>query len=444
MPDAPAAPPPVAPSPAPAPAAPSAPGRFDAASALGKYADVSPTRSVATTSASPTDHRAPKKPAEPVKAQDAPAAPKPVGDAPKPADKPAEPAKPAPATEPAKPGDKPATEPAPTELPDETQIANSPKALRQAYKQAKNLVKELSAKFKDMANAPKQDDPKVTQLRERLQELEKKNSEYEDKLRFENFTKSEEFKSKYEEPYFEAFQSGREIMSQMKVVDKDTGAWKQFAAEDFDRLMAIQDHGEFSDALENMGLSGARAQVVIEARSQVRGILAKADKAKAEYQKNGQKIETERREKFESEHKSMREGIQQVWQKSLAEPQQKFPEIYKPVEGDTEGNQLLEEGFSFAAEAFKTMDPFKPNLTTEQRHKAVQMHAEVFNKAATWNKLAHLLHKARTSEKAMAAKLKAYEDSQPGPGDVSRNGGAAAPEANDLDSRLGKYADKSR
>ena len=434
---------PVSPTPStPAPSAPSAPARFDAASALGKYADVSATRSVATTSSSPQDHRAPKKAAEPVKAQDAPAAPKPVDAPAKPADKPVDPA-PAPSTEP-KPADKPVDQPTePSDLPDETSIANSPKALRQAYKKSRNLVQELAAKVKELSNAPRKEDPQVGQLQERLKEIEKKNSEYEDKLRFENFTKSEEFRTKYEEPYHEAFTQGRDVMAQMKVVDKETGEWKQFAADDFDRLMTIQDHGQFSDALEAMGLTGARAQVIIEARSQVRGIMNKADKAKADYQKNGQKIETERRERFESEFKSMKEGVNQVWQKSLNEPRSKLPEIFQPVEGDSEGNKLLEDGYAFAAEAFKSMDPFKPNLTTEQRHTIVQKHAEMFNKAASWDKLAYLLAKERGEKKAIAKKLADLESSQPGPGDVSR-GQQPATRGEDLDSRLGKFADRRR
>lgn len=328
--------------------------------------------------------------------------------------------------------------PTEADLPDEVDTATmAPKELRRAYKKAATRLRQYEAKLKELETVKPPEDPETPKLKERLTKYEQQLKDKEERLRFADFTASEEYDTNYRQPYIAAFNDGREVMASLRVKDAETGEVKQFKPEDFDRVMMIQDHNDFVEALEGMGLTGAKAMAVIEARGNCRNLTAKADKAREEFKKNGEQIETQRREKAEQEGKLVKDVVSKTWQKAYQEPREKMPHLFTPQEGQTERNELLQKGEDFVAEAFREMNPMKPGLTTEQRQKIVAAHAEVYNKAASWDVLAYDNKTLRGQIADLESKLKQYQNSEPGPGDANRQPDSRQPLG--VEDRLRKF-----
>jgi len=135
--------------------------------------------------------------------------------------------------------------------------------LRKHYDALKVKHRELETKHAELqksATAPKEWPEKKT-YEEKLAEREKvladhakRVADYENELRFVRYEKSEEYRTKYEKPFTDAFLAGRDRASKLKIVERKTDAdpstgqegrviqqSRQGKAEDFDEIMRIAD-----------------------------------------------------------------------------------------------------------------------------------------------------------------------------------------------------------
>ena len=447
MPEAATAPAAAPAAPASTPATPSAPATPAAAPAsrgaafFQRHAD-KPGNTAGGANAHPPNHQQPSaKPSATARANE-PSKPVPSALADEPASEPSEPTAPtaeAPKPESAKPS-------APAELPAETDVGKmAPKQLRDIYAKARRENAELKAQIAKLSQGEKPNDAQIQEWKQKETDYQSKVNSYEERLRYIDYQNSEEFKTTYQQPYAEAFQEGRNMMKKLTAKNPETGDTVHLTEEHFDRLMYIQDPAEAAEYLDSLGLSGAKTQMVIDARAQCRNIQAKATKAEAEYKAKGGELEKSRKEKTEAEMKTMREAVGKSWQKHVSAPLQdeKLKVQFSPREGDEKGNQLLKEGYEASAKAFKVMDPMNPKLTAEEREAAIASHAEMFNKAAAYNRLQHWYSAALKRAAAAEEKLKGYEQSAPKGGDA--NGRQISPGAKPatMHDRLLKYADRS-
>lgn len=347
-------------------------------------------------------------------------------------------------TEPVKtePAVKPST---PAELPADTEIGKlAPKQLREAYSRRTKEANELRAEIARLKQGEKPTDAQVEAWKKERTEFETKLNSYEERLKFVDFQNSEEFKTAYQQPYIEAYQSGRDLMKSLTVKNAETGETTQLTDAHFDRLMSIQDPAQAAEYLDSLGLSGAKTQMVIEARAQCRGIQSKAAKAEADYKAKGGEMEKQRRERTEAETKAVKENISKSWQKHVSAPMQdeKIKSFFTPKEGDEKGNQLLKEGYEASNKAFKVMNPMDASLTPEEREGAIAAHAEMFNKAAAYNRLQYWYSGALKRLAAAEAKLKGYEESAPKGGDANGRQIAPGAQPKSIQDRFMKYADR--
>lgn len=423
-----------APTPAPSPTPPPAPApepRPSVADSIAGYADTD-GNGAPRSQAQPKDYRAPK-PA-PKAPEPAPApAPKAAG-APKPADAPKAPT---PAPEPAK-------APVGDDLPPETEVGRyAPKQLREVYGKAKREIATLRDENAKLKKAPVGDPADIEKFKTQLSEKDKAIADYEQKLRYKDFTESAEYKTSYEKPFIESFAEGRELASQLQGTN-ESGEPVALTAQHFDRVMQTQSPGEAAKYIDSLGLSPASAQMLIDARSQCRNLQSKAAKAREDFQKNGAELEKTQREQREQTFKASVKSAEASWQKHASEALEKHSDYFKPAEGDDKGNELLKEGFNFAKRAWSQLNPFDPKLTTEQREAVIADHAEMFHKAAGFDRLAYQNESLREKLKAAEEKLAGLAASEPNNGD--RNGAPSTAktgkEADDITSRLGAYADR--
>lgn len=336
----------------------------------------------------------------------------------------------APAEEPVVPEEplEPAAADAPK--PDGTKPADKAPAKGNPVSQMRERIAALEKErdeWKGKAEKPPEDIEKKT-MSERLAEREKRLAEVEQEIKFADYSKSEEYKKEFEKPFFDAYASAQGRIKGMKVVTDD-GTVRTAEAGDFDKLMRVQDEREATILAKE--LFGEAAPMVIYHRQRVIELSDAAKGALEEFRTRG--VEREKQSSEQSAAQQKRLG--ELWEKANREADEKFPHWFKPVEGDEEGNALLEKGTQLAIRAFNGQ-----KLSPEER---VGIEATVFKRAAGFGRLTHQNAKLVKELAEARAALKAYEDSEPGKGEGDGKPGAAAPRDDTMEgalSRLGSMA----
>lgn len=344
--------------------------------------------------------------------------------------KPAAPAKPAPAkpdetsqTPPVKapetpeaPG-KPAAGEAPTGKDGKPEKANPWKLWRAEQARAAQLEKE-AAELRTRALP----EDKWREHQERLTAAEKRAQQYEDEIRYTNYQKSEEFRKSYEEPYLKAWDSAMGELGELQIEDPVNHTVRPFNSKDMMALcnMNLQDARRMADSLY-----GPLADDVMAHRKTIVELNNKQEQALKDAKENGAKREAERQERFQREHQETSRFLASTFE-SARQAAFNHPEhgkFLKPVEGDDEGNAILEKGIKFANDAFG-QNPLAPGLTPAQRSQIVKQHAALINRAAAYSRLKLFNKRLETKVAELQKELEAYQASTPGNGNPT--GGAAA------------------
>lgn len=247
-------------------------------------------------------------------------------------------------------------------------------------------------------------------LKTRLEQLEASLKEKEDYLRLHHYQQSDEYRTKYEQPWEAAWQKTAKQMAEIMVTDPTTGAERQANVHDIERLvnsplgaarkMANEMFGDFAD--DAMAMRGKIVEL-FEAREEA------ITKAKSEGA-NWQKTQTETQAKQAA---ALRQEMAETWQKTnetyLADP--KVGHYFKPHEGDQEWNQRLSKGAELVDKAFATLKPdFSGN---EPRAEVIKRHAAIRQRAIAFGPLRHAYEQAIIDRDAWKSKYEAITKSTP-------------------------------
>jgi len=287
--------------------------------------------------------------------------------------------------------------------------------IREALDQTKAQNKTLQARVAELETQIKtpKADPNSEKTAKEVETLRKQIEDYENRIRFTNFEQSEEYKTKYEKPLLDAYASGQEKAKAFKVQEiknNDTGEVTQQARqgtpEDFERIMSIQDDDSAADLAAT--LFGQKAAAVLYHREDVQ----KANKARFRAIEDFKKTGAERVQQETQRQVKLSEEISKAFESENKAAQEKYPQWFKPAEGDEPGNAILERGYQLAQMAFDQATMAK--LPPEQR---VRVWSAVLNKAGGFDRLASQ-HKAATAEIAdLKKQLEEFKDSEPKTGD---------------------------
>ena len=407
---APAAPPPTAtptpaPTPAPAPAAPETPmsrmkQRMQTDSVMADLSDPDPMRTVkAKTKAQEPPPAPPKQPEE--------------TPAPSPETDPLDPdTEEAPKSEP-----KPEDTPPPPDKPmtDEKGKVIDPKKVspwklldqfkgRLTAAEKENIeLKERLAKVPDIA---------------KLEGIDKRNKELEEEIRYTNYAKSQEFQEKYQKPYEEAWTKAVSDLGELEVLAEDGSVARKATASDLISL-ARMPLGEARKLANQM--FGDSASDVMMHRQKIRDLSDAQNKALEDARKSGSERETQWIEKS----KAIQSELSTLWQKFNNEDAAKH-DFLRVKEGDAEWNTRLEKAKALVEGSFNH-NPADPNLTPEQRAKAVRDRVAVKNRAIAFSPMKVEIKRLRAQLAERDEKLKAYENSEPTGGSAGGTNGKPAP-----------------
>ena len=121
-------------------------------------------------------------------------------------------------------------------------------------------------------------------------------------------------------------------------------------------------------------------------------------------------LAVERNKQAQAQAKARTESLRGFYQREIEANRAKTPDLFSPVEGDKQHNQLLDEGAVLADAAF-----IRPaNLTDEQ---AVQVMAIVRNRASAFPALVRNLQKIKGRLDAAEKELSKYRAHGPGGGE---------------------------
>ncbi len=286
------------------------------------------------------------------------------------------------------------------------------------YKKAKQLETELNA-LREKHAAVEQQVPKTleerNQLAEKLKALETSLNEKEDRLKYLNYEHSDEFKTKYEQPYQNAWKS---LLTDIKeltvsVEDKTKEADIDGKYPMTDRPATRQDF----DVIYNAPLGqatklahekfGTAAGIVLQHRAAIRQAATAATNALDEWKTKG----AERAK--QEEERSIRENaeIQTVWEdanKRTSEHPHGKP-WWGYEENDKEINDALDKGFAYADQRFSG-DYAKLPMAEK-----VHLDAQIRHRVAGFFKLRVLLERANKELSAAKEELATRRGSSPGP-----------------------------
>lgn len=296
-------------------------------------------------------------------------------------------------------------------------LRNSYRALKKQIKeQFKPEVAKLQAKVKELEEGS----GATQEITARMEQIQKRNKELEDQISFIDYSKSEEFATKYVKPYNDAYYRAVSDFSQLRVripdgADPETGEakFKFRPADDKDLIkLANMNIGDMDEEAERMfGKSAGRVIRHVEkvrdlaiAQQEALDNAAKTAEARRTEMANTQKLNsTKGREMFESERKRL---------------VQKYPRMFSKDESDPEGNELLDKGLAMANRIFMRTPENSPKTAEE----AVRLHALAYNKIANHDRLARKFKQARERIAELEKALADFEASEPTGGKAGEAG----------------------
>ena len=248
---------------------------------------------------------------------------------------------------------------------------------------------------------------------ETLAEREKRLTELEQEIRYVNYAKSEEFKTKYQQPYEKQWQRTMSELGELTVETADGGT-RPLAANDILDLVNAPLGKAHEMAVERFG---DLAPEVMAHRKEIRKLFDEQASALDEARKSGASREKEQTEKQQREFGEVSTKIRDTWSKANEEVtvDPKYGTYFTPVDGDEQGNQRLAKGFELADRAFSE-NPLAPGLTAEQRESIVRRHAAVRNRAAAFGRLVYQNTQSQQRITALEKELADYKGTEPARG----------------------------
>jgi BMFP domain-containing protein YqiC len=232
------------------------------------------------------------------------------------------PAAPAKAPEPAKP------EPA------------SLKQFREQYEMTKKERDDFAAKVSELERAKSEGTRKEVEeatkaLKAEMDSIRKNAEELDTEVRYLNYTRSGEYKQKYETPLREAWQTALGDIEGIRVTDED-GTERDANHQD---IMALLNVPVAKAAIIAQETFGPAAPEIMAHRRRLIELTQARDKSIAEWKEKGAQREVESKKQLESRQTRSRD----LFESQFADYEKTHSQLFGREEGDEDGNKLLDE-----------------------------------------------------------------------------------------------------
>ncbi len=272
-----------------------------------------------------------------------------------------------------------------------------------------NLESELQSKPAYKAVLDKLANKLIAEKDKELAEIRKRSSELEETIRYVDYEKSPEFQTKFHKPWVAAYNEGLNETVRLSVPLED-GTTRKATEKEFNDIVSDPDLDSAIDKAEKLFQNATRANQVLQHRKNFITATKAMEEARAEYKTKGAEMEKQ----TAAQRSEMEKQEQSLWENHNKEWTEKNPQWTKADEGDDEGAKKLELGYKAADMAFADTS----HLTPEKRAK---LFADTRNRAAAFGHVAYKLEKASARVAELEEKLKAFEESEPGKGELKKD-----------------------
>jgi BMFP domain-containing protein YqiC len=232
-------------------------------------------------------------------------------------------------------------EPAPTAKaepakPEPTSI----KQFREQYDLTKKERDDFAAKVSELERARSEGTRKEVEeatksLKAEMDSIRKNAEELDTEVRYLNYTRSGEYKQKYETPLREAWQTALGDIDGIRVTDAD-GTERDASHHD---IMAILNVPVAKAAIIAQETFGPAAPEIMAHRRRLLELTQSRDKSIAEWKEKGAQREVERSKQVEGRQSRSRE----LFESQFSDYEKSHPQLFGKEDGDDDGNKLLDE-----------------------------------------------------------------------------------------------------
>lgn len=277
------------------------------------------------------------------------------------------------------------------------------------YEESKKKIQEYEVK---LAETEKRAIPeaKMKEYQTMIEAGQARLKELEEEIRYVNYSKSAEFKEKYQKPYDESWKRAMDELKELTIEVED-GNTRPVSPSDMLSLVNKSLPEARKEAVEKFG---DFADDVMAHRKEIRRLFDEQSAALEQARTDGEKREKEMAEAGQKERTEMTAAVKEQWAKAneAAAADEKYGTYFKPIEGDEQGNQRLAKGFELADRAFSE-NPLAKGLTPEQRNAIVQRHAAVRNRCAAFGRLVFMNQSKDTEIAELKKQLAEFTGAEP-------------------------------
>lgn len=231
---------------------------------------------------------------------------------------------------------------APAKAPEPT-AKNEPASLKQfreQYEMTKKERDDFAAKVSELERAKSEGTRKEVEeatkaLKAEMDSIRKNAEELDTEVRYLNYTRSGEYKQKYETPLREAWQTALGDIEGIRVTDED-GTERDANHQD---IMVLLNVPVAKAAIIAQETFGPAAPEIMAHRRRLIELTQARDKSIAEWKEKGAQREVEKSKQLESRQTRSRD----LFESQFADYEKTHSQLFGREEGDEDGNKLLDE-----------------------------------------------------------------------------------------------------
>lgn len=214
------------------------------------------------------------------------------------------------------------------------------KQFREQYEMTKKERDDFAAKVAELERAKSEGTRKEVEeatkaLKAEMDSIRKNAEELDTEVRYLNYTRSSEYKQKYETPLREAWQTALGDIEGIRVTDAD-GTERDANHQD---IMALLNVPVAKAAIIAQETFGPAAPEIMAHRRRLIELTQARDKSIAEWKEKGAQREVEKSKQLETRQSRSRE----LFESQFADYEKTHAQLFGREEGDEDGNKLLDE-----------------------------------------------------------------------------------------------------
>jgi hypothetical protein len=214
------------------------------------------------------------------------------------------------------------------------------KQFREQYEMTKKERDDLASKIQELERAKadgtrKEVEEATKSLKAEMDSIRKNAEELDTEVRYLNYTRSGEYKQKYEAPLREAWQTALGDIEGIRVTDED-GTERDANHQD---IMVLLNVPVAKAAIIAQETFGPAAPEIMAHRRRLIELTQARDKSIAEWKEKGAQREVEKSKQLESRQTRSRD----LFESQFADYEKTHAQLFGREEGDEDGNKLLDE-----------------------------------------------------------------------------------------------------